>query len=133
MPLDARRFGWSPPFPPWLEAVGLALLLASAYLFFRSYADNLSALVRVQDERGQRVISTGVYGIVRHPMYLGGTLMLVGAPLLLGSLWGLVLGLALTALLMARAVGEEAMLARELEGYREYMERVRYRLVPHVW
>lgn len=135
MPLDARRFAWSPPFPPWLEAAGLALLLASAYLFFRSYADNpyLSALVRFQDERGQRVVSTGVYGFVRHPMYLGGVLMFVGAPLLLGSLWGIVVGLALTALLMARAVGEEALLTRELEGYREYTGRVRYRLVPRVW
>ncbi len=66
-------------------------------------------------------------------MYLGGILMFVGAPLLLGSVWGVVVGLALTVLLMARIVGEEAMLARELDGYADYMQKVRYRLVPHLW
>jgi protein-S-isoprenylcysteine O-methyltransferase Ste14 len=135
MPLDAKRFGWSPPFPLWLEAIGLALLVGSAFLFFRSYTDNtfLSPLVRIQEDREQQVISTGVYGFVRHPMYLGGILMFVGAPLLLGSAWGLVVGLALTVLLMARILGEEAMLARELDGYREYTQRVRYRLFPYFW
>ena len=66
-------------------------------------------------------------------MYLGGILMFLGAPLLLGSLYGVVVGLALTALLMARTVGEEAMLVRELEGYREYTQKVRYRLFPPLW
>jgi protein-S-isoprenylcysteine O-methyltransferase Ste14 len=66
-------------------------------------------------------------------MYLGGILMFAGAPLLLGSYYGLLAGLALTLLLMARIRGEEAMLARELEGYREYMQKVRYRLVPLLW
>jgi protein-S-isoprenylcysteine O-methyltransferase Ste14 len=135
MPLDAERFGWSPAFPLWLEAIGLALLVGSAFLFFRSYTDNtfLSPLVRIQEDRKQQVVSTGVYGFVRHPMYLGGILMFVGAPLLLGSVGGLVAGLALTVLLMARIVGEEAMLARELEGYRDYAQQVRYRLVPYLW
>lgn len=135
MPLDARRFGWSPVFPIWVQVVGGAMLIGSAILFFRSYTDNtfLSPLVRIQEEREQRVVSTGVYGFVRHPMYLGGCLMFLGAPLLLGSLWGLVAGLALTVLLMARIVGEEAMLVRELDGYREYTQRVRYRLVPYLW
>ena len=135
MPLDAKRFGWSPPFPLWLEAIGLALLVGSAFLFFRSYADNtfLSPLVRIQEDRKQQVVSTGVYGFVRHPMYLGGILMFVGAPLLLGSLFGVVAGLALTVLLMARIVGEEKMLARDLDGYADYMRRVRYRLFPPLW
>jgi protein-S-isoprenylcysteine O-methyltransferase Ste14 len=66
-------------------------------------------------------------------MYLGGIFMFTGAPLLLGSLCGLFVGLALTALLMARIRGEEAMLARDLEGYVEYMQKVRYRLIPHIW
>ena len=66
-------------------------------------------------------------------MYLGGILMFTGAPLLLGSWYGLFVGLALTALLMARIRGEEAMLARDLEGYREYMQKVRYRLIPFIW
>jgi protein-S-isoprenylcysteine O-methyltransferase Ste14 len=135
MPLDAKRFGWSFVFPLWLNILGGALLAGSFFLFFRSYTGNtfLSPLVRIQEERKQQLVSTGVYGIVRHPMYLGGILMFVGAPLLLGSGYGLLPGIALTALLMARIRGEEEMLARELEGYREYMQNVRYRLIPFLW
>ena len=135
MPLDAKRFGWSPALPLWLNICGGALLAGSFFLFFRSYTDNtfLSPLVRIQEDRKQRVVSNGVYGFVRHPMYLGGILMFLGAPLLLGSFFGVIAGLALTILLMARVVGEERMLARELEGYREYMQNVRYRLFPFLW
>lgn len=135
MPLDAKRFGWSPAFPLWLKAIGGAGLVGSFVLFFRSYADNtfLSPLVRIQEDREHRVVLTGVYGFVRHPMYLGAILMFVGAPLLLGSVYGVIAGLALTVLLMARIVGEEAMLARDLDGYRDYMQRVRYRLFPLLW
>ena len=135
MPLDAERFGWSPVFPPWLTIVGGVLLVGSFFLFFRSYTDNtfLSPLVRIQKEREQRVISTGVYGFVRHPMYLGGILMFIGAPLLLGSCYGVLTGLTLTILLMARILGEERMLSRDLEGYLEYQQNVRYRLFPFLW
>jgi protein-S-isoprenylcysteine O-methyltransferase Ste14 len=135
MPLDARRFGWSSLFPLWLNVLGVAGLAGSFFLFFRSYTDNtfLSPLVRIQEEREQRVVSSGVYGFVRHPMYLGGILMFTGAPLLLGSWGGLLTGLSLTLLLMIRILGEEEMLCRELEGYREYSEKVRYRLIPFVW
>jgi protein-S-isoprenylcysteine O-methyltransferase Ste14 len=135
MPLDAKRFGWSPVFPLWLNVLGGAGLAGSFYLFFRSYTDNtfLSPLVRIQEERKQRVVSTGVYGFVRHPMYLGGILMFTGAPLLVGSWYGLLTGLGLTVLLIARITREEDMLARDLEGYREYMQNVRYRLIPCLW
>jgi protein-S-isoprenylcysteine O-methyltransferase Ste14 len=135
MPLDAKRFAWSLKFPLPVTALGGAMLAGSFFFFFRSYTDNtfLSPLVRVQTDRKQEVISTGVYGFVRHPMYLGGILMFVGAPLLLGSVWGIITGLVLSALLMARIAGEEAVLARELEGYRDYMENVRYRLFPFLW
>ena len=135
MPLDAKRFDWSPVFPLWLNICGGALLVGSFFLFFRSYTDNtfLSPLVRIQEDRKQRVVSDGVYGFVRHPMYLGAILMFVGAPLLLGSICGILAGLALTILLMARIRGEEAMLFRDLEGYREYIQDVRYRLFPFVW
>jgi len=135
MPLDARRFAWSPAFPLPLKTLGSLMLAGSFFLFFRSYTDNtfLSPLVRVQTERKQQVVSNGVYGFVRHPMYLGGILMFIGAPLLLGSFSGVVAGFALSVLLMARINGEEAMLARELEGYRDYVQKVRYRLVPFLW
>jgi protein-S-isoprenylcysteine O-methyltransferase Ste14 len=135
MPLDAKRFGWSPAFPLGLNVLGLAGLAGSFLLFFRSYTDNtfLSPLVRLQQDRKQRVVSTGVYRFVRHPMYLGGILMFIGAPLLLGSYYGMLLGLVLTILLMARILGEEAMLTENLEGYREYTWMVRYRLFPYLW
>jgi protein-S-isoprenylcysteine O-methyltransferase Ste14 len=132
MPLDARRFAWSPAFPLSLKAPGFLMLAGSFFLFFRSYTDNtfLSPLVRVQTDRKQRVVSTGVYGFVRHPMYLGGILMFIGAPVLLGSVRGIVAGLALSVLLTVRIMGEETVLARDLEGYRDYMKNVRYRLFP---
>jgi len=86
MPLDARRFKWSPGFPVWLQVIGGLVLIPSLYLIFESTAENTfaSTMVRVQTERQQRVISTGVYGLVRHPMYLGAVFMMFGAPLLLG-------------------------------------------------
>jgi protein-S-isoprenylcysteine O-methyltransferase Ste14 len=135
MPLDARRFGWSPLFPFWLNVTGGAGLAGSFFLFFRAFTDNtyLSPLVRIQEERKQKVVSTGVYGFVRHPMYLGAILMFFGVPLLLGSIYGILAGLLLTALLVGRITGEEKMLTRELEGYREYTQKVRYRLVPFLW
>jgi protein-S-isoprenylcysteine O-methyltransferase Ste14 len=134
MPLDAQRFGWT-HLPRWLEALGGAMLLLSAFLLFRAFADNtfLSPLVRVQAERQQRVVSTGVYGVVRHPMYLGGALLFLGTPLLLGSALGLLIGAVITLLLAARVVGEERLLVAELEGYEDYRKKVRYRLVPFLW
>jgi len=135
MPLDAKRFGWSPVFPIWVKGIGGALLVGSFFLFFRSYTDNtfLSPLVRIQNDQNQRVVSTGVYGFVRHPMYLGAILMFVGAPLMLGSFYGILACIVLTILLIARIRGEEVMLIRDLEGYREYTQNVRYRLFPYLW
>jgi protein-S-isoprenylcysteine O-methyltransferase Ste14 len=135
MPLDAERFRWTPPLPLWPKACGAALLLGSSVFFVRSFMDNpfLSPLVRIQSDRKQEVVSTGVYGVVRHPMYLGAVLMFLGAPFLLGSAAGLAVGLALTLLLVGRITGEEKLLASKLDGYVEYRKKVRYRLLPFVW
>jgi protein-S-isoprenylcysteine O-methyltransferase Ste14 len=135
MPLDARRFHWTPRLPLVVALIGDALLALSWLLLFRSFADNTfgSALVRVQTERGHRVISTGVYAWVRHPMYLGATLMFVGGSLVTGAASALAVGLALSLLLAVRSLDEEALLTRELAGYDEYRRRVRYRLIPFVW
>ena len=135
MPLDAKRYGWTAGFPAWLKALGGIGLLVSLFFLYRAFTDNpfLSPLIRIQRERGHRVITTGVYSFVRHPMYLGAILMFVGAPMLPGSLCGIVVG-ALTSLLLAfRAIGEEKMLVKELEGYADYTGKVKYRLIPHVW
>jgi protein-S-isoprenylcysteine O-methyltransferase Ste14 len=135
MPLDVRRFHWTHGWPLAAHATGGALLLPSFFLFFRSFTDNtfLSPLVRIQTERKQRVVSTGVYGFVRHPMYLGAVLMFVGVPLLLGSMCGVAIGGGLSLLLAARIVGEERMLVKELEGYDAYRAKVKYRLLPGAW
>lgn len=135
MPLDAKRFAWSPVFPAWIKCIGGIFLVFSFFLFYRSYTDNtyLSALVRIQSERRHKVVSTGVYGFVRHPMYLAATLLFTGTPLLLGSAYGLLIGLAMVFLLAGRIRGEEKMLVNELEGYEEYKLKVRYRLLPFVW
>jgi len=129
------RFGWTPRLPLWSEICGGILLLGGSFFMLRALTDNTfaSQLVRIQTERGQHVIDTGVYGFVRHPMYLGGSLMFVGAPLLLGSVCGLLVALATVGLLILRIFGEEKLLARDLEGYRAYCEKVRYRLMRHVW
>ncbi len=135
LPLDARRFGWSPVFPVWLKVLGGVALLPALFLIFRATADNtfLSVSVRIQSDRKHHVISTGVYGFVRHPLYLGCMLMMLGAPLLLGSVWGLIITVIGLVLLVVRIIGEEKMLIDELEGYDDYRAKVKYRLVPFVW
>jgi protein-S-isoprenylcysteine O-methyltransferase Ste14 len=133
-PLDVR-FGWLPRLPLWSEVCGGILLLVGSFFMFRAFTDNtyLSQLVRIQTERGQHVIDTGVYDFVRHPMYLGASLWFVGGALLLGSVCGLLVALAEILLLVLRIFGEEKLLARDLDGYSAYREKVRYRLVPHLW
>jgi protein-S-isoprenylcysteine O-methyltransferase Ste14 len=135
MPLDASRFGWSPTFPVWLKVLGGVALLPALYLIYRATVENtfLSARVRIQTDRKQQVISTGVYGFVRHPLYLGCLLMLLGAPLLVGSIYGLGLSLIAVVVLVARIIGEEKMLVTELEGYEDYKKKVIFRLVPLIW
>lgn len=135
MPLDAKQFGWTTNFPVLIEIIGGIMLLFSSFFFFRSYMDNsfLSPLVRVQMERQHQVVSTGVYGFVRHPMYLAGVLLFFGTPMLLGSVYGILFGVLFSMVIMGRILGEEKLLAKELEGYSEYKKKVRYRLIPFVW
>ena len=135
MPLDAHRFGWSPVFPLWSRATGVILLILAMVLLFEAMRENTFAapVVKMQKERGQHVISTGMYGIIRHPMYAGAVLLFISAPLLLGSVYGLALGLLLIVTIAARSVGEEAMLEQELEGYSDYMKKVKWRIIPFVF
>jgi protein-S-isoprenylcysteine O-methyltransferase Ste14 len=134
MPLDAVRFRWS-QMPAWLQVVGAILLLWSFYLFFLTFRENafLSPAVRVQGERGQTVVSTGPYQYVRHPMYATAIIFLVGTTLLLGSWYGLILGLIIVVAIAFRAVQEERTLRAELPGYDAYMAQVNYRLIPYIW
>jgi protein-S-isoprenylcysteine O-methyltransferase Ste14 len=134
MPLDAVRFHWS-HMSFFLQVVGVLLLLCSFYLFYLTFRENayLSPAVRVQTERGHTVVSTGPYQYVRHPMYAAVLIFLVGTTLLLGSWYGLFLGLILVVAIALRAVQEERTLQAELAGYDEYMAQVKYRLIPYVW
>jgi protein-S-isoprenylcysteine O-methyltransferase Ste14 len=135
MPLDAHRFGWTAPFPLPMQIAGGAMLLLSGFFLFRSFRDNtfLSGVVRIQSERKQHVVSTGVYGFVRHPMYLGMLLMFAGTPLLLGSRLGLAVAMFIGWVLVLRIGREEQLLLTQLEGYDDYRRTVRYRLLPYVW
>lgn len=134
MPLDAVRWHWS-QIPVWLQIAGALLLVSSFPLFFLTFRENsfLSPLVRIQQDRGQTVISTGPYHYVRHPMYAAALLWLFGTALLLGSEVGLLGGLILAVMIARRAVLEEHTLQKELLGYDSYMTQVRYRLIPYVW
>ena len=134
MPLDAVRFHWS-QVPGLLQVAGAIVLVCSFYLFFVTFRENsyLSAMVRIQTDRGQTVVSTGPYHYVRHPMYAAALLFLFGTALLLGSWYGLLVALLLVGMIAVRAVLEERTLQQELQGYDTYMAQVKYRLIPHVW
>lgn len=126
------RFGWS-SVPLWLVIVSSGLFLAGYGMYAEVMRENayLSRTVEVQE--GQTVISTGLYGVVRHPMYLATLLMFLPLPLILGSFWGLIpLGIY-PVVIVTRILNEEKVLTRELGGYAEYKEKVKYRLIPWVW
>ena len=134
MALDARRFDLS-HVPPWLQVVGAIAIPTSmsiTWLVFRanSYA---APVVKVQRERGQAIVTSGPYRIVRHPMYGGAVLFIFGTPLLLGSWYGVAWAPLFVILIGVRAVFEEQTLAQVFPAYAEYRARVRYRMVPFVW
>jgi protein-S-isoprenylcysteine O-methyltransferase Ste14 len=134
MALDAQRWHTS-DVPPSLNIVGGTLVIAGFLATVLVLRENSFAapVVRVQAEREQRVIDTGPYAVVRHPMYAAAVLYLAGMPLLLGSWYGLLIVPIMIAGMAPRAVFEERLLKRELPGYADYMTRVRYRLIPGVW
>lgn len=127
-----RRFGWS-TVPTWLVlvgnvVVGVSLVLSQVVIFQNRFA---AATIRVEAE--QQVISTGMYGWVRHPMYSWALVMMFAMPVALGSFWGLLAVAGALPILFVRILDEEKMLGAELRGYDEYRQTVRYRLVPGVW
>ncbi|HEY7417241.1 MAG TPA: isoprenylcysteine carboxylmethyltransferase family protein [Ktedonobacteraceae bacterium] len=135
MPLDAVRFHWS-QMPLVLQVVGGIALVVSFVLISLVFRENsyLSGVVRIQEERGHTVITTGPYRYVRHPMYAGGLLLFLGTPLLLGSWYGLLLALVMVLIIgLGRIALEERTLREELPGYDAYMKQVKYRLIPYVW
>ncbi|AKN16466.1 isoprenylcysteine carboxyl methyltransferase (icmt) family protein [Mycobacterium haemophilum DSM 44634] len=127
-----HRMGWS-SVPTRVSLLGDVLVAAGLGIAMLVIIQNSYAAATVTVEAGQTVIAGGVYKFVRHPMYVGNVIMMLGIPLALGSYWGLLLVIPGVAGLVFRILDEEKMLTQELSGYREYTQRVRYRLAPHVW
>jgi protein-S-isoprenylcysteine O-methyltransferase Ste14 len=132
--LDAGRLGWS-DIPLIFRALGWLGLCAAFVIVWRVMAENtyLSEMVRIQEERGHQVVTTGPYQYVRHPMYVGVIIAVVSIPLALGSLWALVPGVLIVILFIIRTALEDRTLMEELPGYKDYAEQVRFRLVPGIW
>ncbi len=126
------RFGWS-SVPLWLVITASVLFLAGYGIYAEVMRENayLSRTVEVQE--GQTVISTGLYSVVRHPMYLATLLMFLPLPLILGSFWGLIPFMLYPIVTVIRILNEEKVLIGGLSGYAEYKEKVKYRLIPFVW
>lgn len=130
-----ERFGWSPPNAPWVQVVAFALVLAGfAFATWAMVANRFfSAVVRIQTDRGQTVVTSGPYRFVRHPGYAGGMFAWLAAPLALGSLWALLPAVLTAIALVIRTILEDQMLHAGLPGYAEYAQRTRARLLPGVW
>jgi protein-S-isoprenylcysteine O-methyltransferase Ste14 len=131
---DARRWGLSHIQEGWSDA-GAAMIGIGFFIVWLTFRENSFAapVIKIQEERGQYVIGTGPYGVVRHPMYAGAALYMIGTPLLLGSWLGLLVLPLILGALAIRIFIEEAALREGLPGYGEYAARVRYRLLPGVW
>jgi protein-S-isoprenylcysteine O-methyltransferase Ste14 len=132
VPALDHRFGWSRA--PWTMAVAGDLLVAFGFFcFYLVLRVNSFAASTVRVEEGQHVVSTGPYAFVRHPMYTGAFVLLIGIPLALASWWGLLVVPFFVPVFVVRLLNEEGVLARELPGYAAYQQQVRYRLIPFVW
>ncbi|MCW2653414.1 MAG: hypothetical protein QOE41_2275 [Mycobacterium sp.] len=127
-----HRFGWS-PVPATVSVIGDVLVAVGLGIAVFVVIQNSYAAANITVESGQKVVSTGLYAIVRHPMYVGTLVMMVGLPLALGSWWGLVILVPCLIGLAFRILDEEKMLEQELDGYREYTRSVHHRLLPYVW
>ena len=126
------RFGWS-TLPTAVVVIGNALVLVGLLLTEVVIIQNNYAAATITVEADQPVVDTGLYGVVRHPMYVGALIMMAGMPLALGSYWGLLAMIPGVLVFVARITDEEKALHQELDGYDEYTEKVQYRLVPGVW
>ena len=127
-----HRFGWSNA-PAWVSIVGDALIIVSMWFVDRVFKENSFGAATIQVAEDQKVVSTGPYAIVRHPMYSGAAGYLIGLALALGSYWALIASVLTILALVWRLLDEEAFLARDLPGYSAYCARVRWRLVPGVF
>lgn len=126
------RFGWS-RMPGWVTAAASVVLLVSYGLYAEVMRENAYLSRTVEIQENQKVIDTGLYGIVRHPMYMASTLLFLSMPLVLGSWWAFVIFLLYPALMVRRIRNEEAVLEEGLPGYTAYKQKVRCRMIPFLW
>ena len=127
-----KRYGWSDT-PLWLVVLAQVFVFLGYILVTQVFKENSYASRTVEVDEDQKVIDTGPYAVVRHPMYVGVTTLYVLSPLALGSTWGLLASVLIIPLIIARIVSEEKILAKDLAGYTEYQQKVKYRLIPLVW
>jgi len=127
-----KRLGWSEV--PWLVVLISDIVVLLGYIMvFVVFKQNSYASRVVEVEQNQKVISAGLYSMVRHPMYVGILIMYIPTPIALGSYWGLIPMLTMPVALIMRIINEEKVLCKELPGYREYCEKTKYRLIPFIW
>jgi protein-S-isoprenylcysteine O-methyltransferase Ste14 len=132
VPAFDHRFGWS-AVPAWASVIGDLMMLAGFAIVFVVFKANSFASGIIEVAENQKVISTGPYALVRHPMYTGALINLFGIPLALGSWWGMLVNVPMVAGVIWRLLDEERFLVEKLPGYAEYRKSVRYRLAPLVW
>ena len=126
------RFGWS-DMPGWVVITAAALFLAAYALYAEVMRENTYLSRTIKVEQGQTVVDTGLYGIVRHPMYAVTVLLFLMIPLVLGSWYALIVFAFYPAIIVVRLKDEEDLLSRELPGYEAYKQKVKYRLIPFIW
>lgn len=127
-----HRLQWS-PVPAYVSVAGNVLVALGFWINLSVFKENSFGASTIQTTEDQKVISTGPYALVRHPMYVGVLVMMIGVPLALGSLWGLGVLALISPGLIWRILDEEKLLKKELPGYSNYLQKVRYRLVPYIW
>jgi protein-S-isoprenylcysteine O-methyltransferase Ste14 len=132
LPALDHRYAWS-PVPPGVTIAGNALIVLSFLFIFWVIKVNSYAASNIRVEKGQTVIDTGPYAYVRHPMYAGAIWLFIAIPLALGAWWWTLLAIPSLPVLVWRLLDEEKILRRDLRGYTEYSQRVRYRLIPYLW
>lgn len=132
LPILDHRFGLS-PVPGWASILGNVIIVLSFLFIFWVIKVNTWAASNINVEEGQKVVTTGPYAYVRHPMYAGALWLFVGMPLALGSWWSIGLLIPFFPVILWRLLDEERILIRDLPGYTDYMKKLKYRLVPFVW
>lgn len=132
LPALDHRFGWS-DVPTPVVILGDILVALSYLVFYFVFRENTYGAATIQVEKNQRVISTGPYALVRHPMYVGALILMLAFPIALGSWWGLLMFIPCVAVIIWRLLDEEKFLSRNLAGYTEYKNQVQYHLIPSVW